>query len=207
MDRPIILPVNAAPLLAEVARKLDDVKLDAVLIGNAAAALQGAPVTTIAFDFFFRNTPGNLKKLKAFARGLGATILRPYYPVSNLYRIVRDEDGLQVDFMVTIHGIRSDEGIRARASTVASPAPRCEWQAWLMSSRASARPAARAIWLCSRFWKPPVKKPISRRVRLAAVARESRRNLIEMIRRWQALPPHKRTHFWRPRVRPGGSAL
>jgi hypothetical protein len=45
--------VNAAALLAEVARKLDEVGLDAVLIGNAAAALQGAPVTTIDFDFFF----------------------------------------------------------------------------------------------------------------------------------------------------------
>jgi hypothetical protein len=115
---PIILLVNAAPLLAEVARKLAQVKLDAVLIGNAAAALQGAPVTTIDFDFFFRNPPGNLTKLKALARGLRAILLRPYYPVSNRYRIVRDEDGLQVDFMATIHGIRSYEGLRDRASTV-----------------------------------------------------------------------------------------
>jgi hypothetical protein len=30
----------------------------------AAAALQGAPVTTVDFDFFFRKTPANLKKLK-----------------------------------------------------------------------------------------------------------------------------------------------
>jgi len=110
--------VNAAPLLAEIARKLDEVKLDAVLIGNAAAALQGAPVTTIAFDFFFRNMPGNLRKLKAFARRLRAMILRSYYPVSNLYRVLRDEDGLQLDFMATIHGIRSYERIRDRASTV-----------------------------------------------------------------------------------------
>jgi hypothetical protein len=111
--------VNAAPLLAELARRLDEVKRDAVLIGNAAAALQGAPVTTIDFEFLFRNTSRNLAKLKALARALRGTIMRPYYPASNLYRIVRDEDGLQADFMVTIHGIRSDEGIRARASTVA----------------------------------------------------------------------------------------
>jgi hypothetical protein len=56
-------------------------------------------------------------KLKAFARAFRATILRPYYPQSNLYRVVRDDDGLQVDFMVTIHGIRSYEGMRDRAST------------------------------------------------------------------------------------------
>jgi predicted nucleotidyltransferase len=111
--------VDATPLLAEVARHLREARLDAVLIGNAAAALQGAPVTTVDFDFFFRRTARNLEKLKAFARGLGATVLRPYYPVSNLYRVVRDADGLQVDFMGAIHGLRSFEGVRARASTIA----------------------------------------------------------------------------------------
>jgi predicted nucleotidyltransferase len=55
--------------------------------------------------------------LKALARALGATILRPYYPVSDLYRVIRD-DGLQIDFMATIHGIRSFEGLRARAEEV-----------------------------------------------------------------------------------------
>jgi predicted nucleotidyltransferase len=45
-------------------------------------------------------------------------VLRPYYPASDLYRIVRDDDGLQVDFMATIHGVRSFEGLRARAEEV-----------------------------------------------------------------------------------------
>jgi hypothetical protein len=65
--------VDATPLLSEVARRLNDVYLEAVLIGNAGAALQGAPV-------------------------------------------VRDEDGLQVDFMSTVHGIRSFAGVRDRAT-------------------------------------------------------------------------------------------
>jgi hypothetical protein len=56
-----------------------ETNLEAVLIGNAAAALQGAPVTTADFDFYFRRTPRNLVKLKLFARRLGATVLRPYY--------------------------------------------------------------------------------------------------------------------------------
>jgi hypothetical protein len=50
--------------------------LETVLIGNAAAALQGAPVTTVDFDFLFRKTPRNLQKMKAVARALQATILR-----------------------------------------------------------------------------------------------------------------------------------
>jgi len=110
--------VNAAPLLAEIGRHLEAIKLEAVLIGNAAAALQGAPVTTVDFDFLFRRTLRNLTKLKALARRLGAVVLRPYYPASDLHRLVRDDDGLQVDFMGTIHGIRSFAGVRDRASTI-----------------------------------------------------------------------------------------
>lgn len=110
--------MDAAPLLAEVGRQLRKADLEAVLIGNAAAALQGAPVTTVDFDFFFRKTPRNLTKLKAFAKALGATILRPYYPVSDLYRVVRDEDGLQVDFMATAHGLKSFEGVRGRSTVI-----------------------------------------------------------------------------------------
>ena len=57
---------------------VDVARLDVVLIGNAAPALQGAPVTTLDFDFMFRKTPTNMRKLKVFAQQLGAVILRPY---------------------------------------------------------------------------------------------------------------------------------
>src|SRR5437868_6070320 len=110
--------MDAAPLLIRIAKLLRQHKLDAILIGNAAAALQGAPVTTADIDFLFRQTPASLKKLKALARSLDAYILRPYYPVSGLYRIARDEDGLQLDFMTVIDGIRSFEGLRKRAKTI-----------------------------------------------------------------------------------------
>jgi len=69
--------VNAAPFLVEIGRALKRASLEAVLIGNAAAALQGAPVTTVDFDFLFRETTGNLRKVKAFARALRATVMRP----------------------------------------------------------------------------------------------------------------------------------
>jgi hypothetical protein len=109
--------MNATPFLVEIGRALATASLDAVLIGNAAAALHGAPVTTVDFDFLFRRTSRNLQKLKGFARALGATVLRPYYPISDMFRVVRD-DGLQVDFMGTIHGVRSFEGVKTRAHPV-----------------------------------------------------------------------------------------
>ena len=43
--------MNAAPLLNSVVAALAAVRLEAILIGNAAAAIQGAPVTTVDFDF------------------------------------------------------------------------------------------------------------------------------------------------------------
>jgi predicted nucleotidyltransferase len=110
--------MDAAPQLRRIAAALHACGLEAVLIGNAAAALHGAPVTTLDFDFLFRVTASNVKKLKAFADTLGATILRPYYPASSLYRVVDDDTGLQVDFMTAIHGVRSLASLRARAATL-----------------------------------------------------------------------------------------
>jgi hypothetical protein len=110
--------MDAAPILGEVGNAIEALHLDVVLIGNAAAALQGAPVTTIDLDFMFRKTPGNLRKLKALATRLQAVVMRPFYPASDWYRLVREEDALQVDFMATVHGIRSYEGLRSRASTI-----------------------------------------------------------------------------------------
>ena len=107
--------MDAAPLLVRLLQAFDAARLETVLIGNAAAAIHGAPVTTLDFDFMFRATPTNLRKLKAVAAALGAVILRPYYPVSNLYRMVDDATGLQADFMPAIHGVRSFEGLRSRA--------------------------------------------------------------------------------------------
>ena len=110
--------MDAQPILFTIARALHEHGLEAVLIGNAAAALQGAPVTTMDFDFLFRKTPANLRKLKAMAKNLGAVVFKPYYPASDLFRVVRDEDSLQLDFMAAIHGVKSLASLRSRASRV-----------------------------------------------------------------------------------------
>jgi predicted nucleotidyltransferase len=140
--------MNAAPLLNAVVAALAEARLEAVMIGNAAAAIQGAPVTTLDVDFMFRPTPANLTKLKRFADCLQAFILRPYYPVSKLYRVVNDELGLQVDFMSSIHGVRSFNSLRSRAARMEF-AGRPVWVAGLAdiiaSKRATGRPRDKAV--------------------------------------------------------------
>lgn len=140
--------MNAEPLLTSVVAALAEVRLEAVLIGNAAAAIQGAPVTTVDFDFMFRSTPANLAKLKRFARRLDAVILRPYYPVSALHRVMNDDRGLQADFMPAIHGVKSFNSLRSRAETI-KLGRHDLWVAALAdiiaSKRAAARPRDKAV--------------------------------------------------------------
>ena len=184
--------MNAEPFLAEIARHLRELRFDVVLIGNAAAALQGAPVTTVDFDFMFRKTAVNLRKLKALATRLGATVLRPYHPASDMFRVVRDDDGLQLDFMAAIHGVRSFAGLRSRAQTM-----EIAGVPLLVASLSDIK----------RKKAPRVKQRNVRRRALAAVRRESDRALVELIRRRLALPVEKRMNFLRKRVGVRGSAL
>lgn len=67
--------MNASPLLERLLAALAQKKLETVLIGNAAAAILGAPVTTLDFDFMFRDTPTTMRTLKGVAAILDAVIL------------------------------------------------------------------------------------------------------------------------------------
>jgi hypothetical protein len=107
--------MEALPFLTRVLNAMHKHGLEGIMIGNAAAALHGAPVTTLDIDFMFRDTPANMRKLKAVSRELKAIILRPYYPVSKLYRMVDEDYGMQIDFMPVVHGIRSFASLRSRA--------------------------------------------------------------------------------------------
>jgi hypothetical protein len=110
--------MNAAPILATIAKTFQDCRLEVILVGNAAAALQGAPVTTLDFDFMFRNTALNLKKLKKVAAILEMSFSQPYYPSSDFYRLLQKQSGLQLDFMSQLHGVKSFESLRSRATEV-----------------------------------------------------------------------------------------
>jgi hypothetical protein len=140
--------MDARSSLERLARALKDARLEAILIGNAAAALHGAPVTTLDFDFLFRKTPANVKKLRTFADGLGAVVLKPYYPASDLYRVIDEDHGLQADFMSRIHGVRSFESLRSRASLFEIGAAGllvADLEDILRSKRAAGRPRDLAV--------------------------------------------------------------
>jgi hypothetical protein len=150
--------MDAQPELALLARVLHEHRLEAVLIGNMAAALHGAPVTTIDIDFFFRRTPRDLQKLKAVAKSLGAVILRPYYPASDLFRLQLERDGLQLDFMGWIDGVKSYESVWGRATEF-----EVGGNALLVSAlediiRSKRAAVATRIARFSLFWKQSMKK-------------------------------------------------
>jgi hypothetical protein len=140
--------MDALPFLELLARELNKTGLEAILVGNAAAALQGAPVTTIDFDFLFRNTARNVAKVKTLAKALDATVARPFYPSSGMYRLTRVSDNLQVDLMTAIDGVRSFESLRAqseKATFDGHPLLVASLKAIIESKRAAGRPQDMAV--------------------------------------------------------------
>jgi predicted nucleotidyltransferase len=140
--------MDATHVLVTAARALREQGLEAILIGNAAAALHGAPVTTVDLDFLIRKTRANVTKLEQLADSLGAVVFKPHYPVSGLFRVSRDEDGMQLDFMTQVHGIRSFNGLCSRASEVEIQGERMTVAALadiIASKRAADRPRDRAV--------------------------------------------------------------
>ncbi|HTD88130.1 MAG TPA: hypothetical protein VK850_16265 [Candidatus Binatia bacterium] len=100
------------------------------------------------FDFMFRKTEGNLGKIRKVATKLGGIVRRPYYPASGLYRVVNDAAGLQVDFMSTVHGVRSFSGLKSRARRVMfgrSDLLVAELADIIRSKKAADRPHDRAV--------------------------------------------------------------
>lgn len=109
--------MNAGPFLLEIMQALRTARLEAILIGNAGAALRGAPVTTQDFDFLIRPSPQFRTKVARLAEILHASVSTPYYPVSNVVRL-RNQNGLIIDLLPRMSAIRSFESLRSRSDTV-----------------------------------------------------------------------------------------
>lgn len=99
----------------KVLRAFHHCRLETVLLGNAAAMIHGAPVTTKDADFLFRDTPINRKKLKRVAAELEVSISQPFFPASEVFRL---EGGVfDVDLMPSLPGHRF-ESFRSKAVEV-----------------------------------------------------------------------------------------
>jgi hypothetical protein len=103
-------------LLQKAVQAIRQVKLECIIIGNSASALQGAPVTTLDVDFAIRDTKQNAEKLLLLAKKLKGYLTQPFLPASQLYRIITNE--IQLDFVVRMDGIRSFESLRSRAKEI-----------------------------------------------------------------------------------------
>ena len=140
--------MNAEPLIIRIAEDLAEARLDAVLIGNAAAALNGAPVTTMDFDFMVRDTQQALDRIREFARALNAEVIPPRTDVSRVYSVVNEQDGLFVDFLDTVTGVSSFASLRSRAAVVQfgrGTLRVASLRDVLASKRAANRPKDRAV--------------------------------------------------------------
>lgn len=105
--------------LVELARALRAAKLEAIVIGNSASMLNGAPVTTQDIDLIIRDTTPNRRKLARFAEEIGGNAPMR---VSELSEVEWIEGRLAVP--VEIHYDRISGGLtfsslRSRAERVA----------------------------------------------------------------------------------------
>ena len=105
--------------LVALAKALRTAKLEAIVIGNSASMLNGAPVTTQDIDLLIRDTKLNRRKLARFADAIGAP---GPMPVSELRRVESIEGRLAVPIEIhydRIAGGLTFSAVRSRAQIVA----------------------------------------------------------------------------------------
>jgi len=134
--------------LVKVAKALRAAKLEAIVIGNSASMLNGAPVTTQDIDLLIRDTGPNRRKLARFAEEIGGSAPMP---VSELSKVEWIEGRLAVP--VEIHYDRISGGLtfsllRSRAQHVMVGDEKLVVASLadvIRSKRAAGRPKDRAV--------------------------------------------------------------
>lgn len=106
--------MDAKNILIEVAEALAHAELAAVMIGNSAAAIQGAPVTTMDIDFCVRDSDETLPKLSLVAGQLDAKLIN----YGTFFQIQAPEKELYLDFICNVTGVRSFDDLMKRSSKV-----------------------------------------------------------------------------------------
>ncbi|TMA23739.1 MAG: hypothetical protein E6J85_01260 [Deltaproteobacteria bacterium] len=123
-------------------------RLEAVVIGNSASMLNGAPVTTQDIDLLVRDTKANRRKLARFAEEIGGSSPRRVSELSNVEYIDGD-----LAVPVEIHFNRIAGGltfssVRSRAQLVAVGGEKLAVAALadvIRSKEAANRPKDRAV--------------------------------------------------------------
>jgi hypothetical protein len=103
--------------LAALWRAIGAVKLEAILVGSAGAAAQGAPITTQDFDLLVRDTTVNRAKLEELAARIGAARPRKLSPLAGAVTLVGAEIPVDVLFDEMAGAIKF-EAVRSRAVSV-----------------------------------------------------------------------------------------
>lgn len=73
--------------LAALAAELRNARVEAIVVGNVASILNGAPVLTQDVDLLVRDTPLTRRKLRQVASALGATAPQPLSGMTRSERI------------------------------------------------------------------------------------------------------------------------
>jgi hypothetical protein len=113
--------MNVNSILNDVVKALTEFKLEAIIIGNSAAALQGAPVTTIDIDFYIRDSGQSLEKMKNIAEALEAELRISDRAVSRMYQVINAEAGIFLDFLDAPIGMGSFASVRSRSEKIEYP--------------------------------------------------------------------------------------
>jgi predicted nucleotidyltransferase len=99
--------------VVRVLEALADAKLESLIVGNVAAILQGAPVTTQDLDLLVRDTPRNRAKISQFGSSLGGEP-KEISPLTSTLRIEASSGTIDILFD-EISGGLSFESLRSRA--------------------------------------------------------------------------------------------
>ncbi len=106
--------MDAKNILVEISEAFAHARLEAVMIGNAAAAIQGAPVTTMDIDFCIMETDETLSKLSLVAKQLDAKLIN----YGSFFQIQAPERELYLDFICNVLGVKSFDTLMKRSIRV-----------------------------------------------------------------------------------------
>lgn len=106
--------MDATSILTEVGEAIHHAGLDAVMIGNAAAALQGAPVTTLDIDFAVKNSDSLVPKLATMA----AELEGEFKNYGTFFSIQNPDREIYLDFISNVIGVESFEKLKENSTEV-----------------------------------------------------------------------------------------